>query len=65
LQEQSSKHLPLSELTEDEKMLKTTVSRFATEHIKPKVKEMDTRSSLDKGVLKSLFDQGTWILSHA
>jgi short/branched chain acyl-CoA dehydrogenase len=39
--------------------LRESVSRFATETIKPKVKEMDEKNKMDPAVLDGLFKQGT------
>eukprot|EP00761_Pharyngomonas_kirbyi_P014860 gb/GECH01014891.1/.p1 GENE.gb/GECH01014891.1/~~gb/GECH01014891.1/.p1 ORF type:complete len:435 (+),score=99.56 gb/GECH01014891.1/:1-1305(+) len=49
---------PLTQLSEEEQMLKDTVRRFAEEQIGPKVREMDEKSKLDPHVLKGLFEQG-------
>ncbi|KAI9142796.1 acyl-CoA dehydrogenase/oxidase [Paraphysoderma sedebokerense] len=45
-------------LTDEEKMLQESVARFAQERIKPKVSQMDETETLDKDVLKELFEQG-------
>jgi hypothetical protein len=39
-------------------MLRESVSRFANETIKPRVRAMDESSTLDTEVLKGCFDQG-------
>lgn len=44
--------------TEEEKELRAMVRKFAVDQVKPKVKEMDEKSVLDKDLLKSLFEQG-------
>lgn len=44
-------------------MLRDTVSKYANEVIKPKVKEMDRTNEADKNVLKSLFTQGINLIS--
>ncbi|XP_066995120.2 short/branched chain specific acyl-CoA dehydrogenase, mitochondrial [Anabrus simplex] len=49
---------PLSSFTEDEQMLKETVSRLAKEKIAPLVKKMDEDSTLDPGILDMLFENG-------
>ncbi|CAG8508671.1 12822_t:CDS:10 [Ambispora leptoticha] len=48
----------LNTLTEEEAAIRETVTSFAQEIILPKVKEMDEKESLDKEILKGLFDQG-------
>jgi hypothetical protein len=50
--------MPLTEFSEEEIMLRETVSKFAKEVVLPKVKDMDHKSYLDKDVLRGLFDQG-------
>ncbi|KAJ9087354.1 hypothetical protein DSO57_1034154 [Entomophthora muscae] len=45
-------------LSEEEQMLKTEVARFANDKVKPLVQEMDENETLDKGILKGLFDAG-------
>ena len=51
-------YAPLSLLTEDELMMKETVSKFAKEEILPLVKKMDKEHKIDKELLKKLFDNG-------
>jgi len=51
-------HLPLSMFSEDEIQLRNTVSRFATQKIKPLVKQMDRDSKMDPGLLQGMFEQG-------
>ncbi|KAG0325518.1 hypothetical protein BGZ99_000572 [Dissophora globulifera] len=48
----------LHTLTEDEQLLRDSVARFAQDVILPKVKEMDETETIDKTVLKGLFEQG-------
>lgn len=48
----------LNEFSDDEKMLRDNVAKFAREFVKPKVKEMDRNNQLDKGVLKAMFENG-------
>jgi len=43
---------------EDEALLRSSVAKFCQEQIAPKVRQMDEKSELDKGLLKALFDQG-------
>ncbi|KAI9291290.1 acyl-CoA dehydrogenase NM domain-like protein, partial [Neoconidiobolus thromboides FSU 785] len=45
-------------LTEEEMMLKESVSKFANEVVKPKVAQMDETETLDPSILKALFDNG-------
>lgn len=48
----------LTTLSEDEQMLQQNVRDFAKNAILPKVTEMDKTQVLDRGLLKSMFDQG-------
>lgn len=54
----------LHSFTDDEMMMREAVSKFATEVLAPKVREMDESEVLDKSVLQGLFDQGVG-LPHA
>lgn len=49
---------PLTWLTEEEQMFRSTVARFAKEQITPLVRHMDETSLLDKKLLRQLFDLG-------
>jgi len=49
---------PLTILTEDEKMMKETVAKFAQEEIAPLVKKMDTDHKFDPALIKSIFENG-------
>lgn len=49
---------PVTTLTEEEQMMKETVSRFAREQVQPLVRKMDEASEMDKSIIKGLFDQG-------
>ncbi|MEX0995387.1 MAG: acyl-CoA dehydrogenase [Balneolaceae bacterium] len=49
---------PLSRFSEDEQMLKDATAEFAETVIKPKVKEMDAKASLDPGLIKQFFEMG-------
>jgi alkylation response protein AidB-like acyl-CoA dehydrogenase len=49
---------PLTSLTEDEKMMKEAVARFAQEEIAPKVRQMDADAKMDPAIIKGLFEQG-------
>jgi alkylation response protein AidB-like acyl-CoA dehydrogenase len=44
--------------TEEEEMLRETVSRFSKEVIEPKVREMDENEKMDPSIIKGLFEQG-------
>jgi len=55
---QSPLRAALTSFTEDEKILRETVSRFAKEVVAPKVKKMDETSTMDKQILSALFEQG-------
>ncbi|RUS30744.1 acyl-CoA dehydrogenase/oxidase [Jimgerdemannia flammicorona] len=48
----------LTHFTEEELLLREAVARFANDVVKPKVFHMDETETLDKDVLKGLFDQG-------
>lgn len=49
---------PLTQLTEDEQMLKEAASDFAQTSIKPLVEEMDENAKLDPGLIKEFFEMG-------
>nr|CAD7198790.1 unnamed protein product [Timema douglasi] len=49
---------PLTKLTEDERILKESVSKLATQKIAPLVKKMDDECRMDPGVVQALFDNG-------
>ncbi|KAF3938144.1 hypothetical protein ABW19_dt0210365 [Dactylella cylindrospora] len=51
-------HTPVLHLTEEEALLKESVSKFANDVILPKVRDMDEAEALDKSVLEGLFEQG-------
>ncbi|KAK9695610.1 Acyl-CoA dehydrogenase, N-terminal domain [Popillia japonica] len=57
LQEQSGR-LPLTELTEDELMMKETVARLSKEQIAPYVREMEEAGAIKQSVLDMLFSNG-------
>ncbi|MCW9708767.1 acyl-CoA dehydrogenase [Fodinibius salsisoli] len=48
----------LTQLTEDEKMLRDAARDFAETYIKPKVQEMDEAAKLDKDLIQQFFDMG-------
>lgn len=48
----------LTQLTEDEQIMKETVRKFAQEQVAPLVKKMDNEHKLDEGLVKALFDNG-------
>src|ERR1700680_723006 len=50
--------LPLTSLTEDEKLFQTTVRRFAREQIRPYVREMDEAGVFRKDIIQQFFDMG-------
>lgn len=50
--------LPLTQLSEEESMFQQTVRDFAVERIRPLVHEMDTKATMDKGLIASFFDLG-------
>lgn len=49
---------PLTQLTEDEQMLKDAAADFAAASIKPLVEEMDEKAKLDPGLVKEFFEMG-------
>jgi alkylation response protein AidB-like acyl-CoA dehydrogenase len=49
---------PLTQLTEDEQLLKDAASDFAQASIKPLVEEMDENAKLDAGLVKEFFEMG-------
>ncbi len=50
--------MPLTVLTEEERMFQDTVRRFAREQIAPKVRAMDEAGLFDKGLLRQFFELG-------
>ncbi|KAG5641061.1 hypothetical protein DXG03_006277 [Asterophora parasitica] len=48
----------LDNFTDEEKMLREAVQRFAADVVAPKVREMDENENMDPAVIKGLFDQG-------
>lgn len=49
---------PISEFTEDERLVQESAKRWAQESLLPKVREMDEASEYDPAILQSLFQQG-------
>lgn len=49
---------PLTQLTEDEQMLKEAAADFAEASIKPLVEEMDEKAKLDPDLIKQFFEMG-------
>lgn len=49
---------PLTQLTEDEQMLKEATADFAESSIAPLVQEMDENAKLDPGLIKEFFEMG-------
>lgn len=49
---------PLTQLTEDEQMLKEAAADFAKSSISPLVHEMDENAKLDSGLIKEFFEMG-------
>lgn len=56
--EQQRDAIPLTQLSEDEQMFRTTVRRFATEQIAPLVRGMDEAQQMDPSVVRQLFELG-------
>src|SRR4249919_2769120 len=50
--------LPLTALSEDERLLQSTVRKFAREQIGPHVREMDEAGVFRKDIIKQFFDLG-------
>ncbi|KAF8909091.1 acyl-CoA oxidase [Mucidula mucida] len=48
----------LDTFTEEENMIRESVQRFATDVVKPKVREMDEKEMMDPSIIKGLFEQG-------
>lgn len=48
--------VPLTVFGEDEQLLRDTISDFATNKIRPLVRQMDEEAHLDKGLIKQCFD---------
>lgn len=49
---------PLTNFSEDERMLKEAAADFAHSSIKPKVEEMDEQAKLDPGLIQEFFEMG-------
>lgn len=49
---------PVTQLTEDERILKESVRKFAEEEIRPLVSKMDEESEMDQKVIDACFEQG-------
>lgn len=58
------RNLPLSSLSEDELMMKETVSKFASQTIAPYVKQMDNQQCFDPKVVEALFSHGVCLFSE-
>lgn len=58
MQEQTERIAPLTQLTEDEQMLKEAAADIADSIIKPKVQEMDEAAKLDPEIIKTFFEMG-------
>ena len=50
--------LPLTALSEDEKLFQTTVRRFAHERIRPHVREMDEAGVFRQDIIRQFFEMG-------
>ena len=50
--------LPLTVLTEDEKLFQSTVRKFAREQIRPYVREMDEAGQFRKDIIRQFFEMG-------
>jgi alkylation response protein AidB-like acyl-CoA dehydrogenase len=49
---------PLTQLSEDEKLFRDSVRRFAAEKVAPLVRRMDEEQQMDAALIRSLFDLG-------
>ncbi|HWZ11569.1 MAG TPA: acyl-CoA dehydrogenase [Acidobacteriaceae bacterium] len=49
---------PLTRLSEDEQLFRSTVRQFAAENITPKVREMDEQQHMDEALIRQLFELG-------
>src|SRR3712207_5188243 len=49
---------PLTTLTEDEEMFRSSVREFAEGELRPRVEEMDERAKLDPSLTGQCFDRG-------
>jgi butyryl-CoA dehydrogenase/short/branched chain acyl-CoA dehydrogenase len=49
---------PLTRLSEDEQLFRSTVRQFAVENITPKVREMDEQQHMNEGLIRQLFELG-------
>lgn len=58
MSETMQSNLPLTQLTDDEQMLKDAAAEFADTVIKPKVHEMDEAAKLDPDLIKQFFEMG-------
>jgi len=54
----TDKRPAVTSLSEQEQFLREHTRRFAETEIKPKVREMDEKSSMDANIIKACFDQG-------
>ncbi|MER3428426.1 MAG: acyl-CoA dehydrogenase [Pyrinomonas sp.] len=50
--------VPLTVLTEDEEMFRSSVREFAEGEVRPRVEEMDEKQRLDPAIIKQCFDLG-------
>ena len=49
---------PLTQLSEDEQMLRDATAEFAQQEITPRILEMDEKAALDQDLVKSFFEMG-------
>src|ERR1700731_4720706 len=49
---------PLTRLSEDEQLFRSTVRQFASDNITPKVREMDEQQHMDPALIRQLFELG-------
>lgn len=54
----SEQHLPLNQLSEEERFFYDTIRDFAEKKVKPLVRKMDDESMIDPALWKQLFDLG-------
>ncbi|KAK7075239.1 hypothetical protein SK128_013126 [Halocaridina rubra] len=53
-----TQHLPLTVLSDEERIMKETVAKFANEQIGPFVSKMDNEGNFEPSVIQGLFDNG-------
>src|SRR3954452_8848549 len=57
-QQTEAAHLPLTALSEEERMFRDAVRKFAREEIRPYVREMDEAGAFRKDIIRQFFEMG-------